>query len=42
MHEKNIILKTKDGNLDCKVFVNSNINVPTIIFYMDALGLGKS
>ena len=36
MHEKNIILKTKDGNLDCKVFVNSNINVPTIIFYMDA------
>ena len=39
MHEKNIILKTKDGNLDCQVFVNSNINVPTIIFYMDAPGI---
>ena len=39
MHEKNIILKTKDGNLDCKVFVNSNIDAPTIIFYMDAPGI---
>ncbi len=36
MHEKNIIIKTKDGNLDCKVFINNNINAPTIIFYMDA------
>ena len=39
MHEKNIILKTKDGNLDCKVFINSNKDVPTIIFYMDAPGI---
>ena len=39
MHEKNIILKTKDGNLDCKVFINSNSNAPTIIFYMDAPGI---
>ena len=38
MHEKNIIIKTKDGNLDCKTFINSNINAPTIIFYMDAPG----
>ena len=36
MHEENIIIKTKDGNLDCKVFINNNINAPTIIFYMDA------
>ena len=36
MHENNIIIKTKDGNLDCKVFINKNINAPTIIFYMDA------
>ncbi|MAH88659.1 MAG: hydrolase [Pelagibacterales bacterium] len=36
MHEKNIIIKTKDGNLDCRVFINNNINAPTIIFYMDA------
>ena len=39
MHEKNIIIKTKDGNLDCKTFINSNINAPTIIFYMDAPGI---
>ena len=39
MHEKNIIIKTKDGNLDCKVFINSNINAPTVIFYMDAPGI---
>ena len=39
MHEKNIIIKTKDGNLDCKIFINSNINAPTIIFYMDAPGI---
>ena len=39
MHEKNIIIKTKDGNLDCKSFVNSNTNTPTIIFYMDAPGI---
>ena len=36
MHEKNIIIKTEDGNLDCRVFINSNKNSPTIIFYMDA------
>ena len=39
MHEKNIIIKTKDGNLDCKTFINSNINAPTVIFYMDAPGI---
>ena len=39
MHEKNIIIKTKDGNLDCKSFVNGNTNTPTIIFYMDAPGI---
>ena len=39
MHEKNIILKTKDGNLDCRIFVKSKINAPTIIFYMDAPGI---
>ena len=39
MHEKNIIIKTQDGNLDCKVFINSNINAPSIIFYMDAPGI---
>ena len=39
MHEKNIIIKTKDGNLDCKIFINSNINAPTVIFYMDAPGI---
>ena len=39
MHEKNIIIKTKDGNLDCRVFENNNINAPTIIFYMDAPGI---
>ena len=22
MHEKNIIIKTQDGKLDCKVFIN--------------------
>ena len=39
MHEKNIIIKTKDGNLDCKTFINSDLNAPTIIFYMDAPGI---
>ena len=39
MHEKNIIIKTKDGNLDCKTFINSNLNAPTVIFYMDAPGI---
>ena len=39
MHEKNIIIKTKDGNLDCRVFENNYINAPTIIFYMDAPGI---
>ena len=39
MHEKNIIIKTKDGNLDCKTFINSNIKAPTVIFYMDAPGI---
>ncbi len=41
MHEKNIIIKTKDGNLDCRVFINKSINAPTIIFYMDAPGIRK-
>ncbi len=36
MHEKNIIIKTEDGNLDCKIFLNGNNSVPPIIFYMDA------
>ena len=31
MHEKNIMIKTKDGNLDCKIFINSNINAPTAL-----------
>ena len=39
MHEKNIIIKTKDGNLDCRVFTNKDINAPTIVFYMDAPGI---
>ena len=39
MHEKNIILKTKDGKLDCKNFINNNKNAPTVIFYMDAPGI---
>ena len=36
MHEKNIIIKTRDGNLDCRVFFNNNKQAPPIIFYMDA------
>ena len=39
MHEKNIIIKTRDGNLDCKIFINRNINSPAVIFYMDAPGI---
>jgi carboxymethylenebutenolidase len=39
MHEKNIIIKTKDGNLDCTVFKNNTKNAPTVIFYMDAPGI---
>ena len=36
MHEENIIIKTKDGNLDCKVFLNKLDECPFVIFYMDA------
>lgn len=36
MHEENIILKTNDGNLDCRIFKNKSKNAPSIIFYMDA------
>ena len=36
MHEKNIIIKTKNGNLDCKIFINNKKLSPNIIFYMDA------
>ena len=39
MHEKNIIIKTREGNLDCKIFINSNIDAPAVIFYMDAPGI---
>ena len=35
MHEKNIIIKTKDGNLDSRLFINSDMHAPTIIFYME-------
>ena len=36
MHESNIIIKTKDGNLDCSFFVSDTEKNPNIIFYMDA------
>ncbi len=36
MHERNIIIKTEDGNLDCRLFFNIDKNSPPIIFYMDA------
>ena len=39
MHKKTIIIKTKDGNLDCDIFINSDKNAPPIIFYMDAPGI---
>tara|TARA_X000000950_G_C13874900_1_gene644416 strand:+ start:333 stop:1070 length:738 start_codon:yes stop_codon:yes gene_type:complete len=36
MHEDNIILKTKDGNLDCRIFISGIKKNPCVIFYMDA------
>ena len=30
------MIKTKDGNLDCHVFITEKIKNPNIIFYMDA------
>ncbi len=36
MHEENIILKTKDGNLDCRIFTSDIKKNPSVIFYMDA------
>ena len=36
MQEYQIILKTNDGNLDCRVFANDERANPPIIFYMDA------
>ena len=36
MVENEIILKTNDGLLDCRVFIENKKKLPTIIFYMDA------
>ena len=36
MHEKNILIKTIDGNLDCRAFYTNKRNNPGVIFYMDA------
>jgi carboxymethylenebutenolidase len=37
--ENEIILKTNDGLLDCRVFIKNKKKFPTIIFYMDAPGI---
>ncbi len=39
MHEENIVIKTKDGNLDSRIFVTDKKNLSNIIFYMDAPGI---
>ena len=39
MVENEIILKTNDGLLDCRVFIKNKKKFPTIIFYMDAPGI---
>ena len=36
MLEVEINLKTKDGNLDCRVFISDKKKNPPIIFFMDA------
>ena len=36
MHEKNILINTSDGNLDCRCFYTNKQNNPGIVFYMDA------
>ena len=39
MQEEEIKLKTKDGYLDCRVFITNKTDNPPIIFYMDAPGI---
>ena len=34
-----IIIKTKDGNLDCRFFISNIEKNPSVIFYMDAPGI---
>ena len=36
MLEDEIVLKTKDGMIDCRFFIKNKHEFPTIIFYMDA------
>ena len=39
MHEKNILIKTNNGNLDCMCFYSNTEEAPAVIFYMDAPGI---